>query len=80
MFNTAPLTPPTPDNIKAIVKAAGLTREQAAALVHVGLQTMHNWCSPLDSQNHRQMPLAAWELLLIKTEKIRANTSLKYSQ
>ena len=70
MLNTAPLTPPTPDTIKATVKAAGLTREQAAALVHASVLTWHKWVTPAEAKNHRQMPLAVWELLLIKTGNI----------
>jgi hypothetical protein len=50
-----------------MLKKHGITtREQAAALVHTSARAWLNWCAPVDSPKHRQMPLAVWELLLIK--------------
>ena len=67
-MDTPALTRPTPDEIRALLKSKGVTREAAAGLVHVGLRTMHSWLSPLGSHNYRPIPLAAWELLLIKLD------------
>ena len=59
------ITQPTPAEIKAARTAAGLTQSQAAALVHAGLKTWQNWES--ESGEGRKIPLASWELFLIKT-------------
>jgi hypothetical protein len=57
---------PTPEEIRALIKKHGITREQAATLVHASLRAWHNWCAPVGGSNHREMPKAAWELLLLK--------------
>ena len=63
---TSPIEQPAPDDIRTLLKRHSITRERAATLLHVSLRTMHNWLAPVDTANHRAMPLAAWELLLIK--------------
>jgi hypothetical protein len=57
---------PTPEEIRALLKKHGISREKAAALVHASLRAWHNWSAPEGGVNHREMPKAAWELLLIK--------------
>ena len=66
--------PPTPDEIRALLKKHNITREKAAGLVHVSLRAMHNWLAPIGTANHRAMPLAVWELLLIKLDEIDVDT------
>lgn len=61
----AEITQPAPAEIKAARVAAGLTQTQAAALVHAGLKTWQNWES--ETGEARRIPLASWELFLIKT-------------
>ncbi len=63
------ITQPTPEEIKALVQEEGLSRIDAAALVHVSRRAWEKWVTKVDSQDHRVMPMAAWELLLIKTGK-----------
>ena len=57
---------PSPEEIRALLKKHGISREEAAALVHASLRAWNNWIAPIGGVNHRQMPLAAWDLLLIK--------------
>ena len=59
------ITQPTPADIKAARLAAGLTQPDAAALVHAAAKTWKNWES--EGGEARKIPLAAWELFLIKT-------------
>ena len=59
---------PTPDDIRAAVVAAGVSRSEAASLLHVQRTAWDNWCAPVGSTKYRQMPLAAWELLLLKLD------------
>ena len=65
-MDTPALPVPSPDEIRDMLKKHKLTREQASNLLHVSLRTMHNWLAPIGTVNYRAMPLAAWELLLIK--------------
>jgi DNA-binding transcriptional regulator YiaG len=59
----AELTQPTPEQVKAARTEAGHTQAQAAALVHAGsYRSWQDW-----ERGQRPMPLAAWELYLIKT-------------
>ena len=60
---------PTPDEIRTVLTESGLSREEFAALVHVSKLTVHKWVLPKESANHRGIPLAAWELILLKLDK-----------
>jgi putative transcriptional regulator len=57
---------PTPEEIRAARAAAGLTQQQAAALVHrTGVKCADRWS---EWENGRvPMPLAEWELFTLKT-------------
>jgi putative transcriptional regulator len=67
----AAMKQPTPAEIRAAREAAGLTQTAAAALVHAELRTWQHWESSAGADDRRAMPLAAWELFLIKTAKPR---------
>lgn len=69
------LKQPTPAQVRAARKAAGLTQTQAAELVHAaGWRTWWNWEKESSSAESREIPLAAWDLFLIKTEARRRKT------
>lgn len=56
------LPAPTSDRIKAARRAAGDSQRSAGERVHVAWRTWQKW-----EYGERQMPLAVWELYLIKT-------------
>lgn len=58
--------PPTPGGIKAAREAIGDSMEGAAARVHTDRTTWWRW-----ETGSRAMPLAAWELYLIKARRVR---------
>lgn len=60
------ITQPSPADVRKLLEGSGLSREQFAELVHVSKLTVHKWVLPNDNPNHRGIPLAAWELLLLK--------------
>lgn len=60
------ITQPTPEQIRELIKRHGVTRGEAAALVHVSINAWHKWSASEGSGDHRAMPLVAWELLLLK--------------
>lgn len=54
---------PTPEQVKQARRAAGLTQEQAGAVVHrVGRKRWYEW-----EAGQRQMAADTWELFLLKT-------------
>lgn len=53
---------PSPDQIRAAREAVGHTQGTAGATVHVAARTWRLW-----EAGDRRMPLASWELYLIKT-------------
>ena len=56
---------PTPDEIRAAREQAGDTQAEAAARVHSpSYRAWQNW-----ENGSRAIPLAAWELYLIKTDQ-----------
>lgn len=58
---------PHPDEIIGMRINAGLTQQQAAALVHSKLKSWQNWEAEPGSPSHRRMDPAKWELFLLKT-------------
>ncbi|MFM0347672.1 helix-turn-helix domain-containing protein [Paraburkholderia sp. RL17-347-BIC-D] len=63
------ITQPSPAEVRQLLEDSGMSREQFAELVHVSKLTIHKWVLPEGNQNHRGIPLAAWELLLLKLGK-----------
>lgn len=62
---------PTPAEVKAARLEAGLSRDEAAELVHASYRTWQNWELPPSSEESRPIPLASWDLFLIKTKSLR---------
>lgn len=60
----------TRGRIAASRKAAGLTQDQAAALVHAATRTWQDW-----EYGAREMPMAQWELWCIKVAALAAASS-----
>ncbi len=59
---------PTPPEIRARRKSAGLTQAQAAALVHAGsYRTWQDW-----ETGRNPMPMMAWELFQLKVAHFNA--------
>lgn len=56
---------PTPFQVRGARTAAGLTQTQAGNLVHTSTRTWQNW--EAEGNEGRKIPLASWELFLIKT-------------
>ena len=54
------LTQPTPDEIRALVQASGLSRSTAAELVHASRRPWDKCTTRADSSDNRPMPIADW--------------------
>ncbi|MEG3640683.1 helix-turn-helix transcriptional regulator [Magnetococcus sp. PR-3] len=58
---------PTPEQIKQARKQAKLSQDNAAALVHATRKAWLRWEKKAEENEAREMPLASWELFLLKT-------------
>ena len=56
--------PPEPDDIRAILREAGLTGSQVGRLVGVDGRTVRKWTG-----GERRIPYSAWRLLLVECGK-----------
>jgi hypothetical protein len=53
----------SPDNLKNLIKGAGLTRRQVADMTGFPYYTLKNWCLPIESKGNNRMPDQKWEEL-----------------
>jgi hypothetical protein len=54
------------ERFRAIMRAYGLTREQASVLARVSKKTVDSWLAPVGSASHRSMPDNVIELVELK--------------
>jgi DNA-binding transcriptional regulator YiaG len=57
------------DSIRETIRAARLTRQQAADLLYVSVHTLNAWLRPRSNAGHRVAPQMAAELLALKTQQ-----------
>lgn len=67
-FDDPGYSPPTWEDVRAVVRSFNLTGSQVADLVGVSSRGVRKWMSPPDTANHAPMPYAAWRLLLIAAQ------------
>lgn len=78
--------PPTPDQVSYLVKACGWSQREVALIAGVGHDpkkgstTVRKWRAPADKPEHRQIPYAAWRLLLIYAGVVVAGSALESLQ
>lgn len=72
---------PTPDELRFIIDYANtvesakkLTGSELGNLVGVDARTVRRWTAPIDAKNHRDIPYAAWRLLLQYIEVVNDST------
>lgn len=68
------ISQPSPQEIRAARKAAGLTQAQATALVSEAngdsaYRVWQAWETPVGQGNHRSIPLLIWEMFLLLTKQ-----------
>jgi len=68
-MNKYEITQPTPDDLRTLFNQSELSRADIAALLHVSRKGLEKWTAPIGSASHRDVPLAAYELLLIKLDQ-----------
>lgn len=66
--------PPRPDQVDALIKSMGWSQSDVARLVGVsysvakGSTTVRKWRTPLGQKEHREIPYAAWRLMVIEAQ------------
>ena len=60
---------PMGPQLRRLLRRRGLRRKDAARLLHVTEERVNRWCLPDESSGHRQMPMAMWELLKLKSAR-----------
>ncbi|RQR65721.1 hypothetical protein DIE18_02910 [Burkholderia sp. Bp9125] len=67
------LPQPSPEQVRTARKAAGLSQTAASQLVSdagsKGYRTWQRYEAPLDSADHRAIPLVTWEFFLLMTNQ-----------
>lgn len=67
-------TSPSPAQVRAARRAAGLTQTEAAALIYCSMRAWQEW-----ERGTRAMHPAMWELFGVKTPQLRAKSSTSKS-
>lgn len=62
-------TQPTPAEIRELLRVQELSGSVAANLIGVTPRAIRYWLADPCQPGHRQIPYAAWRLLLIETER-----------
>jgi len=55
---------PEPELIRALIDQQGWTQTEVANTLRVDVSTVRRWCADREQQQFRQIPYAAWWLLL----------------
>ncbi len=58
--------PPTPTDVRNVIRHLGLTGSEVAARVGVSADTVRKWQATPDSPSFKPIPYAPWRLLLIE--------------
>lgn len=61
------LPEPTPENIRAVLNAAGWSQVTAARRLGISRQSIKRYCAARDAVRASEMPLPTWNLLLLMT-------------
>ena len=60
------LPKPTAENLRRVLKRRHWTQAKAAGLIHSTEGTLRKYAAPPTASSSLTMPMAAWELLLLK--------------
>lgn len=55
--------PRTPEGMKAMIRDSGLSREEVANMLGIGVSTLAKYLLPVGSSNHRDVPEVTWRLM-----------------
>lgn len=53
----------TPNNLRGLLRKAGLTQRECAERLGVTLRTVQRWCTPIGNPAHSDMPSSTWQHL-----------------
>lgn len=61
-----PIKQPTALELRELLKRHSLARHEAAKLLEVSTSAWHKWTATEEKPEHRDIPIAIYELLLLK--------------
>jgi hypothetical protein len=61
-----PIEQPTAQQLRDLLKKHSLARHEVATLLNVSTSAWHKWTTMEDKEEHRKIPKAIYELLLLK--------------
>lgn len=65
-MNEETIEQPTALELRELLRKHSLARHEAAALIYVSTSAWHKWTTVEDKEEHRKIPIAIYELLLLK--------------
>lgn len=75
--------PPSPQEVDRLIKLAGWSQSRVARLVGVtynpkkGSSTIRKWRTAVENHDYRQIPYAAWRLMLLYAGVVSADDGLQ---
>lgn len=63
---STPIEQPTAQELRDLLKKHSLARHEVATLLSVSTSAWHKWTTMEDKEEHRKIPKAIYELLLLK--------------
>lgn len=69
-FSAPEYTPPTWQEVRALLQKHRLTGSSAASITGVNPRAVRKWQAPPDASSHTEIPYSAWRLLLIHTGEV----------
>ena len=66
LFTDTQYQPPTPADIRSVIRRLGLKSSEVARVVGVSSETVRKWQTSTESSGYKPMPYGAWRLLLIE--------------
>lgn len=63
---TTPIEQPSAIELRELLKRHSLARHQAAQLLRVSTSAWNKWTATEEKSEHRKIPIAIYELLLLK--------------
>jgi len=64
-----PIQQPSALELRELLKRHSLARHEGADLLYVSTSALHKWTATEEKPEHRNIPLAIYELLLLKLDE-----------
>lgn len=76
-FSAPEYTPPTWQEVRALLQKHQITGSAAAAITGVNPRAVRKWQAPPEASSHTEIPYSAWRLLILSTGEVTASISIE---